>query len=57
MLTNTAWCNWKPESLTYRASDRDGMYVTVSPPVPSPSATIAVSMADTGRRHFAGDGL
>lgn len=31
MLTDTALRNLKPKSLTYKASDRDGMYVTVSP--------------------------
>jgi len=31
MLTDTALRNLKPRSLTYEASDRDGMYVTVSP--------------------------
>lgn len=31
MLNNTAQRNLKPKSLTYKASDRDGMYVTVSP--------------------------
>ena len=30
MLTDTALRNLKPKSLTYKASDRDGMYVTVS---------------------------
>lgn len=31
MLTDTALRNFKPKSKTYKASDRDGMYVTVSP--------------------------
>lgn len=31
MLTDTALRNLKPKSLTYKAYDRDGMYVTVSP--------------------------
>lgn len=31
MLTNAALRNFKPKSKTYKASDRDGMYVTVSP--------------------------
>lgn len=31
MLTDTALRNLKPKSKTYKASDRDGMYVTVSP--------------------------
>ncbi len=31
MLTDTALRNLKPKSLTYKVSDRDGMYVTVSP--------------------------
>lgn len=31
MLTDTALRNLNPKSLTYKASDRDGMYVTVSP--------------------------
>lgn len=31
MLTDTALRNLKPKSLTYKASDRGGMYVTVSP--------------------------
>lgn len=31
MLTDTALRNLKSKSLTYKASDRDGMYVTVSP--------------------------
>ncbi|GGH64909.1 hypothetical protein GCM10010975_32190 [Comamonas phosphati] len=31
MLTDTALRNFKPKSLIYKASDRDGMYVTVSP--------------------------
>ena len=30
MLTDTALRNFKPKSKTYKASDRDGMYVTVS---------------------------
>lgn len=30
MLTDTAPRNLKPKFLTYKASDRDGMYVTVS---------------------------
>ncbi len=30
MLTDTALRNLKPKSKTYKASDRDGMYVTVS---------------------------
>src|SRR3546814_20057512 len=31
MLTDTALRNLKPKSKPYKASDRDGMYVTVSP--------------------------
>lgn len=31
MLTDTALRNLKPKSLTYKISNRDGMYVTVSP--------------------------
>lgn len=31
MLTDTALRNIKPKSKTYKAFDRDGMYVTVSP--------------------------
>ncbi len=31
MLTDTALRNLKPKSKIYKASDRDGMYVTVSP--------------------------
>jgi hypothetical protein len=31
MLTDTALRNLNPKSLTYKVSDRDGMYVTVSP--------------------------
>ena len=31
MLTDAALRNFKPKSLIYKASDRDGMYVTVSP--------------------------
>ncbi len=31
MLTDTALRNLKPKSLTYKVSDRNGMYVTVSP--------------------------
>lgn len=31
MLIDTALRNLKPKSLTYKVSDRDGMYVTVSP--------------------------
>ena len=31
MLTDTALRNLKPKSKIYNASDRDGMYVTVSP--------------------------
>ena len=31
MLTDTALRNLNPKPLTYKASDRDGMYVTVSP--------------------------
>jgi len=30
MLTDTALRNLKPKSKIYKASDRDGMYVTVS---------------------------
>lgn len=30
MLTDTALRNLKPKSKPYKASDRDGMYVTVS---------------------------
>lgn len=30
MLTDTALRNFKPKSKPYKASDRDGMYVTVS---------------------------
>jgi hypothetical protein len=49
MLTDTALRNLKPKSLTYKASDRDGMYVTVSPAGTMRFATITVSMA-AGRR-------
>jgi hypothetical protein len=49
MLTDTALRNLKPKAKSYKASDRDGMYVTVSPPVPSPFATITVS-TDAGKR-------
>ena len=49
MLTDTALRNLKPKSKIYKASDRDGMYVTVSTPVPSPSATITVSTAGARR--------
>ncbi len=31
MLTDTALRNFKPKSKIYKAFDRDGMYVTVSP--------------------------
>ena len=31
MLSDTALRNLKPKSLIYKVSDRDGMYVTVSP--------------------------
>lgn len=31
MLTDTALRNLKPKSKAYKAFDRDGMYVTVSP--------------------------
>ena len=31
MLTDTALRNLKPKPKTYKAFDRDGMYVTVSP--------------------------
>lgn len=31
MLTDTKLRNLKPKSKLYKASDRDGMYVTVSP--------------------------
>ena len=31
MLTDAALRNFKPKSKIYKASDRDGMYVTVSP--------------------------
>ena len=31
MLTDTALRNLKPKSLPYKASDRDGMYVTQPP--------------------------
>lgn len=31
MLTDTALRNLKPKAKPYKASDRDGMYVTVSP--------------------------
>lgn len=31
MLTDTALKNLKPKSAQYKMTDRDGMYVTVSP--------------------------
>lgn len=49
MLTDTALRDLKPKSKIDQASDRDGMYVTVPPAVPSPSATIIVSTAE-GKR-------
>lgn len=44
MLTDTALCKLKPNGATYKVADRDGMYVTVSKPAPSPFVTITVSM-------------
>lgn len=38
MLTDAALRNLKPKSKIYKVSDRDGMYVTYQPAVPSPSA-------------------
>ncbi len=47
MLTDTALRNLKPKSLTYKVSDRDGMYVTVSPAntVAFPATTTASTAA------------
>ncbi len=48
MLTDTALRNLKPKSLTYKASDRDGMYVTVSP---SGTVTFRFDYRLNGRRE------
>lgn len=49
MLTDTALRNLKPKAKPYKASDRDGMYVTVSPGGTVTFAMITVSM-DAGKR-------
>ncbi len=45
MLTDTALRNLKPRPKLYKASDRDGMYVTYRRQAPSLSVTTAVSTA------------
>ena len=49
MLTDTALRNLKPKSKTYKAFDRDGMYVTVSP-----TGTVTLSLRLPSQRP-AGD--
>jgi hypothetical protein len=49
MLTDTALRNFKPKSKIYKAFDRDGMYVTVSPVGTVTFATITVSTAAAKR--------
>lgn len=49
MLADTALRNLKPKSKPYKASDRDGMYVTVSPTGAITFATTTVSMAGARR--------
>ena len=48
MLTDTALRNLKPKSKIYKASDRDGMYVTVSP---SGTVTFRYDYRLNGRRE------
>lgn len=48
MLTDTALRNLKPKSKTYKASDRDGMYVTVST---TGTATFRYDYRLNGRRE------
>src|SRR5258708_8537924 len=48
MLTDTALRNLKPKSKTYKASDRDGMYVTISP---TGSVTFRYDYRLNGRRE------
>lgn len=48
MLTDIALRNLKPKSLTYKASDRDGMCVTVSP---SGTVTFRYDYRLNGRRE------
>lgn len=44
MLTDTALRNLKPKSKIYKVSDRDGMYVTISP---GGTVTFATTTAST----------
>lgn len=48
MLTDAALRNQKPKSKIYKASDRDGMYVTVSP---SGTVTFRYDYRLSGRRE------
>lgn len=48
MLTDTALRNLKPKSRIYKASDRDGMYVAVSP---SGAITFRYDYRLNGRRE------
>lgn len=48
MLTDTALRHLKPKSKIYKASDRDGMYVTVSP---SGTVTFRYDYRLNGRRE------
>ncbi len=48
MLTDTALRNLKPKSKTYKAFDRDGMYVTVSP---TGTVTVRYDYRLNGRRE------
>ncbi len=60
MLTDAALRNLKPKSKIYKASDRDGMYVTVSP---SGTVTFRYDYRFNGRRetltigHYGPDGI
>lgn len=49
MLTDAVLRNLKPKSKIYKASDRDGMYVTDRPAVPSPSA-MTTGFMNAGKR-------
>lgn len=54
MLTDTALRNLKPKAATYKASDRDGMYVTYRLQAPSLSVTTTVSTAAARPLPWAG---
>lgn len=48
MLTDTAFKNLKPQAAMYKAADRDGMYVTVSP---AGTITLRYNYRINGRRQ------